>query len=215
MSKTFYANGTGTVAIFDGDDESIVNNPYLNLDKFHFHSDLDYLYYVATISGSLSYPAASWGGVFRDDVVATIPWVEGNIPITFTRINGVDVCGDYTFQKSGAYSFRMLGTRTTLEENLLKIGIYQHTLKRRQDIAPFTANYEVKLYSTENRREGEPLLITPNRTIFSQGKFDSEKKYAKLGAGFKLHTAPAYSTGSGEYWVTFSYSEPATIEVTV
>lgn len=57
MSKTLKADGnTGKVAIFSGSSD-VFNNPFIDLSRVHFHSDLQYLNNLQSLSTYVTLPA--------------------------------------------------------------------------------------------------------------------------------------------------------------
>lgn len=213
MSKTFYANGnTGVVAIIEGENISIIDDPYNNTDSIYFHSDFNYLKYEQTVSGSVSMPASSgYSSISTAKVaLATISWDTSLVPVVFFKINGFDVCGDRIFaidytELSG--SLRYLASYsgyTKLLTSSLEIGVSQFKYDRPAQSLTVSAD----IYSLSLQESSRYIEITQDRVIFSGGKFDSNNNYLfqKLG-GFKLPTDRTLQIATKPQNITFPYVE--------
>lgn len=69
LTKTLKINSDGQMAIVSyGAAESVITNPFNDLDKVYFHSDLPYLQIKAKIAaGTLSFPSVARGVITWDD----------------------------------------------------------------------------------------------------------------------------------------------------
>lgn len=188
--KTLLAKGDGTFAIFEGDDDSILNDLYANLDKFYFHSELDYLAHLTTVTGSVSLPGSQYVDSSRETVhqIGSIALSEELTPICLFKINGVDTPGhrilQYTQSSSYITSFRLAGGYTAHSGGNLQIGLYHYVY----GITGSTSvSVSVDVYTRVLNDRTEGILIQPADCVFAAGKFQIGKKYLHQKAGgFKL-----------------------------
>lgn len=213
MSKTLYADGnTGTVAIIEGDDTSIISDPYNNTSSIYFHSEFNYLKHVTSVSGTVNMPASSGFSSISTAQVAltTITWDSSLTPIVFFNINGFDVCGDRIFDVDYAQATGSLlylasySGYTKINASTLEVGISQFKYDRPSQ----NLSVNVDIYSLSLEDSNKYIEITENRAIFSGGKFDSDDKYLfqKTG-GFKLPTDRTLQISTEPKNITFPFVE--------
>ena len=95
MAKTLKAEGTtGKVAIFTGNEDVFVN-PYVDLSRVYFHSDLQYIYDDQTLSTTLSLPSRSYGSSIGYDgnVTTLFTGVDTRNALVFIRLNSLPYYG--------------------------------------------------------------------------------------------------------------------------
>lgn len=230
MAKRLMADGkTGKVCIMEGGSRSVFENPRDNLNKVHFHSDLDYLTIVQqmTIAG-LSMPA-----VAKKFDAYTVDSKKGKGSDTYyvphfqsgTRYYNLGtLVGDpdgpilgfmgnqplasfpLFWRTSGDYNaFRTVslvrrGSEVWLSENWMNLGL---------DIPEQTiADIKIvkfNLMSDSNPNSNYKLMIKPDRFIASGGKLDSAARYVKkmdAGAPFAMYYGRTMdcSNGGGRWW---------------
>lgn len=196
MSKTFYADGqTGKVAIMEGDlDMGIVNNPVVNSDKLYFHTRFNYLQYIGSITNSAVFPQllVTYGNPYAssqlDILVGTIAFPVGKIPIVFAKINSIESNGHFlvTGNPGGYNPFRVLLVRHELGNDTLSVYLKEAAVAvYPTNIAQYTANITIDIFTTEDDEEIGGLTVSPNYVSFGN-RFYSNKKYLKQGAGYKL-----------------------------
>jgi len=205
MSKTFQANGnTGVVAVINGDDVSIIDDPYNHTGDIFFHSDFNYLHYVTTVSGTVTFPSAGSSIVKTQVQLASIPW-GSDIPIVFWKINGVDACGDRILSWGGNPSsvLRSVSGWHEVSGGNLILGGAQFNY----NTGSFSVSMSADIY-TSSLFGSSIIDIQGSEVSFGGGKFTSARQYLhqKIG-GFRLATSRTIDVSGNMAQLAPSYVE--------
>lgn len=114
MAKKLYANGnTGLVAICDPDAD--IANPLTNLEKIYFHSDLNYLYAVQIVNGSITLPYRQYNSsdassAYGSTVYTVATHNLGYTPLVFGYFSDTkqSLVGETILQASGTANIRTI-----------------------------------------------------------------------------------------------------------
>lgn len=219
MSKTLYAFGhSGAMAIFEGEHLAPFAFPWRNTEKIHFHSDFHYFYKYSEVNETVQLKGlngSSETGYVDSTFIAEIPYTGLQIPIVLAKINGIEANGSHIIQKNSDKSFRILMTKSTFGENSYNIFLETQAHSHGEPLAPITVSvsYTILFASLQNYFEtNDNLLITPERCIFSKGRFDSNREYATINqGGYKYPVGDSISLSD----YSFTPFQPAYIEVKI
>ena len=116
MAKTLKAEGTtGKVAIFTGNEDVFVN-PYVDLSRVYFHSDLQYIYDAETLSTTLDLPSRSYNSSvgYDGNVTTLFTGVDTRNALVFIRLNSLPYYGTLMSTLSSySYNVRSLSFKWT------------------------------------------------------------------------------------------------------
>lgn len=191
--KTLYADGkTGKVAIMEGDlDTNAVGTPLQNLHKLYFHSELNYLYRVHSVSGSVVLPSGHWHERREHSVLmTTVGWDPLDIPVVFFKINGLDTCGhrivDFSLSQANSFynGIRAVRGYSRIVGGTLEIGASQYSIAI---TGSRTINLSADIYTISRGVSSNSIEFSAEKIMMSGGKFISNRKYLhEKQGGFKV-----------------------------
>jgi len=84
---------TGDVAIYSGSDDLPLSDPLGNLSRVRFHSDLEYVAVISTVSGTLNLPGRPPSTEFHQEAHTLFAHGRPGFPLVFGRITGLRESG--------------------------------------------------------------------------------------------------------------------------
>lgn len=218
--KTMYMNGaTGTAAIIDGEDLSILDDPYNNTDKIYFNSNFDYLYKVGSISGSSIFPYLGGTistGYFSNtkDLVGTLPWDSSASPLIVGTFNSLPAYGQTEVQRNNNRCFRFAGLEYNIANGLLSVYSREFALAINTPLASITLDISLDIFSYTDTTtlDNNIISLEGDQVIFGRGKFNSNNTYGKLLSSSNKRIATNKTITPIKY--DYTYSIPSSIGIT-
>lgn len=198
MTYRFKADGvTGTVAVYDyttADDDPF-DDPTGNVGRLLFHSDLDAISVVDSVSDSITLPSRSANANDADTHVlfahgrSGIPYVEGRIWYDSDTSTVYPLAGAVPIEVAATGLLRVI----TLGADATNVVLHeQWATYFSSGFSAIDLSYEI--YVTDLDCTGtypptyaeDDLLLSPSRCVMGKGKFDTDRRYFRAAASGAL-----------------------------